>query len=148
MVLCDEEILAALRILNNYYKNPILLNQRIFSLNRGHEGFPEPIKVFYRNTVFNLFAAIDCILLKPGSTLHILDFKTGQSDFDERQAFVYLLAASYLCPQRRAIASFYNLELWILASVGRTELNAAQCQEALAAVQRDLPDFGDRPLAL
>lgn len=100
-----------LGILDNYYKNPILLNKRILSLNRGDEGFPDPINIFYRNTSFNLFAAIDCILLEPGDTLHILDFKTGRSDFDERQAFVYLLAASYLYPQRRAIASFYNLEL-------------------------------------
>ncbi len=39
-----------------------------------------------------------------------MDFKTGKSDFDLRQAYVYLLTASYLYPQQKAVASFYNLE--------------------------------------
>ncbi|MEB3885514.1 PD-(D/E)XK nuclease family protein [Lyngbya sp. CCY1209] len=99
------------QILSKYCENPILLGKRIFSLSRGDEGVPEPIRIRCGNYAFHLFAAIDCIFLEPDGTLHILDFKTGRSDFDERQAFVYLLAASYLYPQRRAIASFYNLEL-------------------------------------
>lgn len=100
----------ALNILTSYHENPILSQRRIFSLSRGDEGFPEPIKLYYGNTAFNLFAAIDCILIEPDGTLHILDFKTGKSEFDERQAFVYLLAAKHLFPPHRAIASFYNLE--------------------------------------
>lgn len=99
-----------LNVLSNYHNDPILLERRIFSLSRGDEGFPEPIKIYCENTVFNLFAAIDCILLEPDGTLHIVDLKTGHSDFDERQAFVYLLAANCLFPRQRAIASFYNLE--------------------------------------
>jgi len=42
---------------------------------------------------------------EPDRTLHILDFKTGKSAFDQRQALVYLLAR-YTKQQ----ASFYNLE--------------------------------------
>ena len=36
--------------------------------------------------------------------------KTGKTNFDFRQAYVYLVAAQYLYPNQRAIASFYNLE--------------------------------------
>ncbi len=107
----DEVKTRLLNILNNYHQNPILIDKNIFSLSRGDEGFPKPIKVDSGSITFNLFAAIDCILLEDSNTLHIIDFKTGQSDFDLRQAFVYLLAASYLYPQYKAIASFYNLEL-------------------------------------
>lgn len=129
------------RILTLYYENPILLQKRIFSLSRGDEGFPEPIKLYYGNTAFNLFAAIDCILLEPDGTLHILDLKTGHSDFDERQAFVYLLAASYLFPRQRAIASFYNLELckWsepITATA--SQLNAIRIELARLAQRHEM----------
>jgi len=41
--------------------------------------------------------------LEPDGTLHILDFKTGKSEFDRRQAYVYLLAAKYLYPNRSAV---------------------------------------------
>lgn len=129
------------QILSQYYENPILLKKRIFSLSRGDEGFPEPIKLYYGNTTFNLFAAIDCILLEPDGTLHILDLKTGHSDFDERQAFVYLLAANYLFPRQRAIASFYNLELckWsepITATA--SQLNAIRIELARLAQRHEM----------
>lgn len=129
-----------MRILTQYYENPVLCGKRIFSLSRGDEGFPEPIKLYCENTAFHLFAAIDCILLEPDGTLHILDLKTGHSDFDERQAFVYLLAASYLFPRQRAIASFYNLELckWsepITATA--SQLNAVRIELARLAQQHD-----------
>jgi ATP-dependent helicase/DNAse subunit B len=114
-----------IQILENYYKDPILSNQTIFSLSRGDEGFPEPIKVDSGSITFNLFAAIDCIILEPDNTLHIIDFKTGQSEFDLRQAFVYLLAASYLYPQSKACASFYNLE-------------SCQCSEPITATKNQL----------
>jgi len=32
-------------ILNNYYQQPILLNQEIINLSRGDEGYPEPIVI-------------------------------------------------------------------------------------------------------
>lgn len=99
-----------IKILENYYQNPILLNKTIFSLSRGDEGFPEPIRVDSGNQTFNLFATIDCMILEDSNILHIIDFKTGKSDCDPRQAFVYLLAASYLYPKYQARASFYNLE--------------------------------------
>ena len=97
-------------ILKKYHENPILLDKRIVKLHRGDEGFPKPILVWYDRYPFNLYAAIDCIYRERGGRLHILDFKTGKSDFDRRQAFVYLQAIYYLYPEQPAIASFYNLE--------------------------------------
>ncbi|MDM9382503.1 PD-(D/E)XK nuclease family protein [Chlorogloeopsis sp. ULAP01] len=99
-----------MKILENYYQSPILLGKKIIQLSRGDEGIPEPILIQQGNYFFNLFAAIDCIFIELNGKLHILDFKTGKSDFDRRQAFVYLLAATYLYPQQKAVASFYNLE--------------------------------------
>ena len=48
--------------------------------------------------------------LEPDGTIHILDFKTGKSKFDERQAYTYLFAARHLYPGQPVVASFYNLE--------------------------------------
>lgn len=87
-----------------------MLGKEIVILIRGDEGFPEPILIKNGNYWFKLYAAIDCIFREPDGTLHILDFKTGKSDFDLRQGYVYLLAASYLYPGQPAVASFYNLE--------------------------------------
>lgn len=98
------------QILKNYLENPILLGKKVIKLSRGDEGFPEPILIQQGNYWFNLYAAIDCIFTEEDNTLHILDLKTGKTDFDRRQAYIYLLAASYLYPQHKAIASFYNLE--------------------------------------
>jgi hypothetical protein len=97
-------------VLRNYHSDPILLNREILRLSRGDEGYPEPILVCSGNEKLNLFAAIDCVFVEPDGTLHILDFKTGKSSFDSRQAYVYLLAAKYLYPDRSVMASFYNLE--------------------------------------
>lgn len=103
----QERVIAILR---KYQTDPILVGKSIIKLNRGDEGFPEPILIKHGSYYFNLYAAIDCIFRELDGKLHILDFKTGTSDFDKRQAYVYLLAASYLYPQQKAIASFYNLE--------------------------------------
>ncbi|QLE56191.1 PD-(D/E)XK nuclease family protein [Nostoc sp. TCL26-01] len=102
-----------LRILQKYYDAPLLLGKRILQLTRGDEGFPKPILIERENDRFRLYAAMDCIFIDADDqhTLHILDFKTGKSAFDRRQALVYLLAAHYLYPDRKAVASFYNLEL-------------------------------------
>lgn len=97
-------------ILANYYKQPILQNKKILNLNRGDEGFPTPLEIETTDLPFNLFAAIDCMFLEPDGTLHILDFKTGKPNFDIRQGYVYLLMASYLYPNQKAVASFYNLD--------------------------------------
>ncbi|MCT7954074.1 PD-(D/E)XK nuclease family protein [Laspinema palackyanum] len=97
-------------ILNNYHQNPILRGKNIIKLSRGDEGVPKPILMRQGNYQFNFFAAIDCIFVEPDGTVHVLDFKTGKSKFDKRQAYIYLLAVSYLYPQQKAIASFYNLD--------------------------------------
>lgn len=101
-----------IQILENYHKNPFLFGKNIIKLSRGDEGFPEPILIRQGNYLFNLFAAIDCIFTERDGTLHILDFKTGKSNFDRRQAYIYLLAASYIYPNQKAVASFYNLETY------------------------------------
>ncbi|KJH71993.1 PD-(D/E)XK nuclease family protein [Aliterella atlantica] len=97
-------------VLKRYQEDPILLGKEIIRLSRGDEGIPKPILIEYSKYQFNLYAATDCIFREPDGTLHILDFKTGKSEFDLRQGYVYLLAASYLYPNQPAIASFYNLE--------------------------------------
>jgi hypothetical protein len=107
----SEEIKErVISILNNYYKNPILVEKEIVQLSKGDEGYPKPITIQEGSYCFNLYAPTDCIFKEPDGTIHILDFKTGKSDFDRRQAYVYLLAASYLYPQQPSVASFYNLE--------------------------------------
>ena len=109
----EESVLVQQRvieILKNYQDKPFLLDKKIIQLNRGDEGFPKPISMEHGNYRFNLYAAIDCIFEESEGTVHILDFKTGKSDFDVRQGYIYLLAASYFDPQRKAVASFYNLE--------------------------------------
>lgn len=110
-----------LQILKNYHSSPLLHNKQIIQLTRGDEGFPKPIAVEKQDYRFRLYAAMDCVFIEgdiniqhqPASlrTLHILDFKTGKSPFDRRQALVYLVAARYLYPEYQAIASFYNLEV-------------------------------------
>ncbi|NEO97427.1 MAG: PD-(D/E)XK nuclease family protein [Symploca sp. SIO2E9] len=112
-------------ILENYQANPILLGKNIIKLSRGDEGFPKPISIVKDSYEINLFAAIDCIFTEEDGRVHILDFKTGKSDFDRRQGYVYLLAASYLHPKQQAVASFYNLE-------------TGKCSECLSATSAQL----------
>jgi len=119
-------------IIKKYRENPILLGKNIVKLIRGDEGYPTPILIREGNYLFNLFAAIDCIFTEPDGTLHILDFKTGKSDFDRRQAFVYLLATRYLYPQQPAIASFYNLE------TGKASEDIKATNVQLQAIQSEL----------
>ncbi|MBD2384003.1 PD-(D/E)XK nuclease family protein [Cylindrospermum sp. FACHB-282] len=106
----DEAQVRVISILHKYYQQPILLEKNIISLSSGDEGFPNPIRIQQGSYIFNLYAPTDCMFSEPDGKVHILDFKTGKSNFDRRQAYVYLLAASYLHPQQPAIASFYNLE--------------------------------------
>ncbi|MBD1923893.1 PD-(D/E)XK nuclease family protein [Microcoleus sp. FACHB-831] len=139
-----------IKILKNYHERPILLGKNIILLSRGDEGFPEPILIRYGNYLLNLYAAIDCIFREPDGTLHILDFKTGKTDFDRRQGFVYLLAAKYLYPQQPAVASFYNLESgkWSEPiSATAAQLNAIQIELAIIAQQhqKDLRRYRQNP---
>lgn len=127
-----------LQILKNYYKTPFLLGKRILQLTRGDEGFPSPIIIQQERYGFRLYATMDCIFSESDSTLHILDFKTGKSAFDQRQALVYLLAARYLYPEYRAVASFYNLERCKtseLITVTSAQLDAVETELARLADQ-------------
>ncbi|MEA5597087.1 PD-(D/E)XK nuclease family protein [Rivularia sp. UHCC 0363] len=107
----DEIQQRVRQILKKYQDAPLLLDKRIMLLTRGDEGFPKPIVIEHENYRFRLYASMDCVLNESDNTLHIIDFKTGKSPFDRRQALVYLLAAHYLYPKYQAIASFYNLEM-------------------------------------
>jgi hypothetical protein len=98
------------QILERYQRHPILLGKDIIKLHRGDEGIPQPILINQDGYLFNLYAALDCIFREDDGTLHILDLKTGKSDFDRRQALVYLLFMSHLYPNQPVCASFYNLE--------------------------------------
>ena len=145
--LIQERVIS---ILKNYSLNPILFGKNIIKLSRGDEGFPEPILIEQDNYQFNLFAAIDCIFEEQHGTLHILDFKTGQTEFDKRQAYVYLLAANLLYPTQAAVALFYNLEngKWsdpITATV--SQLNAFRIELARISQQhqKDLRRYRHSP---
>lgn len=127
-----------IQILKNYHKQPLLKGKQILELTSGEEGFPKPILVQQQNYRFRLYATMDCIFTEPDQTLHILDFKTGKSAFDQRQALVYLVAARYLYPRQQAVASFYNLEQCkksALIQVTSTQLDAIENQLATVAQQ-------------
>lgn len=145
----DEVQQRVLKILNNYYNYPFLTDKRIILLTRGDEGFPKPILIAQQDYYFRLYAAMDCVFTESDSTLHIVDFKTGKSTFDRRQALVYLLAARYLYPTYQAVASFYHLELCQkseLISVNKNELDAIEFELANIAQkhQQDLQKYHQR----
>lgn len=142
----DEVQQRVLQILKKYHDTPLLLGKRIILLTRGDEGFPKPILIAQRHYCFRLYAAMDCVFIESDSTLHIIDFKTGKSAFDRRQALVYLLAARYLYPKYQAIASFYNLEVCKkseIISVTKSELNSIEYKLAEIAIkhQQDLQKY-------
>ncbi len=124
-----------MHILQQYRAAPWLVGKDILVLNHGDEPLPDPIEIEIDNDRFELFAAVDCLLRERDGSIHIVDFKTGQADFDRRQAYVYLLAMSYLYPDCQAVASFYNLETKI-----SSELIIATAEE-LARVARKLADI-------
>jgi PD-(D/E)XK nuclease superfamily len=135
-----------LQILKNYHNSPLLLGKHIIQLTRGDEGFPKPIVIEHQDYCFRLYAAMDCIFIESDRTLHILDFKTGKSAFDLRQALVYLLAVRYLYPEHQAVASFYNLEMCKkseLISFTKNELDSVEFELANIAQkhQQDLQKY-------
>lgn len=144
-----------IQILKNYQENPILMGKKLEKLSSGDEGFPEPILIKQDNYHFNLFAALDCVFQEVDGTIHILDFKTGTSNFDRRQAFVYLLAAKYIYPNQKAVASFYNLETCVwsdLITATDTQLKAIRYklaeiaqshQKELAIYRKNKTNFSD-----
>ena len=133
-------------ILKNYYENPILKSKKIIFLHRGDEGYPQPILIDDGNYQFNLYASIDCLFEEEDGTIHILDLKTGTSDFDLRQGYIYLLAAQYLYPQNRAVASFYNLETqkWsekITASIAELQKLEEKLKQLAQKHQQELKNY-------
>jgi CRISPR/Cas system-associated exonuclease Cas4 (RecB family) len=136
-------------ILKNYHNSPLLWGKRIIQLTRGDEGFPKPIIIEQDLYSFRLYAAMDCVLSNPSGNLHILDFKTGKSAFDVRQALVYLLAARYLYPKKQVVASFYNLESGKksdLIIVSENELNSVELKLAQIAQkhQQDIQKYHEK----
>ncbi len=122
-------------VLSGYHQYPILKSKKILQLSRGDEGIPTPLEIDTNNLSFKLFAAIDCLFSEPDGTLHILDFKTGKSEFDLRQGYVYLLIASHLYPGQKAVASFYNLESFKWSeSITATPLQLQAVQSNLARI--------------
>ncbi len=99
-----------IKIIENYYHYPFLKDKEVITLLKGDEDLPKGIPLEFGNYQFQLVAQFDCVCLEQDQTIHIVDFKTGKGDFDRRQGYIYLLAASYLYPDRPAICSFYNLE--------------------------------------
>ncbi|WP_026082363.1 PD-(D/E)XK nuclease family protein [Mastigocladopsis repens] len=137
----DEVKQRVLQILKKYHDAPLLLDKHIILLTRGDEGFPKPILISQQHYSFRLYAAMDCVFIESDSTLHIVDFKTGKSAFDRRQALVYLLAARYLYPRHQAIASFYNLEFRKkseIISVTKSELDSIEGELAEIARKHQL----------
>ena len=135
-----------IQILKNYYAAPLLEGKHIIQLTSGDEGFPKPILIDQASYRFRLYATMDCVFTEPDRTLHILDFKTGKSAFDQRQALVYLLAARYLYPKQQAVASFYNLERCTksaLISVNSNQLDTIANQLGVVAQkhQHDLRSY-------
>ncbi len=138
-----------LQILKKYHDAPLLVDKNIIQLTPGDEGFPKPIVIEQEDYCFRLYAAMDCVFIESDRTLHILDFKTGKSAFDRRQALVYLLAARYLYPGRHAVASFYNLEIGKkseLISITNSELESLEFELANIAHkhQHDLHKYQEK----
>ncbi len=139
-----------IQILKNYHNHPLLAGKQIIELTSGEEGFPKPILIEQQNYRFRLYATMDCVYTEPDRTLHILDFKTGKSAFDQRQALVYLVAARYLYPKQQAVASFYNLEQCkksVLIRLNANQLDAIETQLAVVAQrhQQDVIQYQQNP---
>jgi hypothetical protein len=139
-----------MRILQQYQAEPWLVDRDILVLNRGDEPIPAPIEIQIAEDRFQLFAAFDCLVRETDGQIHVIDFKTGQADFDRRQAYVYLLAISYLYPDRAAVASFYNLETNTRSAlITATPTELAQIAAKLAKIarlhQQQLQDYRAQP---
>ena len=140
------------RILQQYQASPFLLDRQIIVLNSGDEDLPAPIDVRVDDYQFQLFAAFDCIVRVDEEQIQIIDFKTGTADFDLRQADVYLLACSYLFPDRQASALFYNLETMtssavITATVDRLDAIARKLAQIAQLHQQQVEEHRVNPAA-
>jgi PD-(D/E)XK nuclease superfamily len=139
-----------MRILQQYQATPLLVDREIMLLNRGDEPMPQSIELAVEDYHFQLFFAFDCIVREADGKIHIIDFKTGQADFDRRQADVYLLASSYLYPDRDVVVSFYNLETMtqsklITATTDKLAQIAAKLADIARLHRKQLDDYANRP---
>lgn len=126
-----------MQILRQYQADPWLLDRDILVLNRGDEPIPPPIVVEVDGYQFHLLAAFDCIVRSIDNSIHIIDFKTGLAAPDLRQAEVYLLACTYLYPERTPVASFYNLETMTSSQlITATDDSLAQTARKLAQIAK------------
>jgi hypothetical protein len=104
-------------IINQYIKQPFLLGKKVIDLDSGNGKKPEKININSKLGNYLLYYLFDCMIEDEDKVLHIIDFKTGNSKPDIRQAYVYLLVADYLSKSqdiryknKSFRASFYNLE--------------------------------------
>jgi PD-(D/E)XK nuclease superfamily len=139
-----------MQIIQQYQASPFLFGQDIIVLNRGDEQLPQPIEIDVENYSFQLFAAFDCIVRSSDLQLQIIDFKTGGADPDLRQAEVYLLACSYLYPDRNLAACFYNLETMtssalVTTNVDRLTETATKLAQIAKLHQQQLRDYQSDP---
>ncbi|MEA5509057.1 PD-(D/E)XK nuclease family protein [Crocosphaera sp. UHCC 0190] len=108
----DEVKERVFPIIQNYQTNPILQGKEVLQLKRGDEDVKDtPSEIIgQKNNPLKLYYVFDCVVQEPDGSLHIVDFKTGKTSPDQRQAYVYLLVAKSLYPNHSCFVSFYNLE--------------------------------------
>jgi hypothetical protein len=104
-------------IINFYIQKPFLLDKKVVEFDSGNDTKPNKININSKLGNYVLYYLFDCIIEDEDQVLHIIDFKTGNSKPDIRQAYVYLLVADYLSKSQDIRyknklfrASFYNLE--------------------------------------
>lgn len=100
-----------------YIQNPFLLDKKVIEFDYGNDTKPNKININSKLGNYVLYYLFDCIIEDEDQVLHIIDFKTGNSKPDVRQAYVYLVVADALSKQKnfpyqnkQFRASFYNLE--------------------------------------
>lgn len=134
----SEEVQSRLQfILEQYLHYPFLQDKSVLSLTSGEENNSSNVILKDGKRQGKLFFAYDCILKGEDGGIHIIDFKTGKSQFkpDLRQGLVYLLAGKILYPNETVTASFYHLEL-----AQESEIYAATDEE-LNLVAKNLLDI-------
>ncbi|MFB6276991.1 MAG: PD-(D/E)XK nuclease family protein [Halothece sp.] len=139
-------------ILEEYLYYPFLQNKKVLSLTSGEESQPSFVYIGTAYPKVKLSFVYDCIIQKADNHIHIVDFKTGKTQFqpDLRQAFVYLVAARHLYPNYTVTASFYHLEFAqeseiYSATEEELELITNQLQRVAQNHQRELKAYHQSP---
>lgn len=142
-----EEVQSrVLQVMERYLEHPFLRDRQVVYLDRGTSK-PQEFILENQGEKIACFYLFDCLIEEDTNTLHVIDFKTGQKDkqegeerYDLRQAFMYLLACRSHYPEKRAIASFYNLETGresAIYSATESELELVQLRLAEIARQHE-----------